>query len=278
MEITVPILTSLSLKLSDHAALGIEYPTAAIQKGFILFQDGKELAEEGIGFGVPILMHGLQTVFPGAIELIAQKTGPIYEVTVRFTLNLEEKIVRPGSGSVGLQYLYALKSSLAAMLRAFPPSRGLLTAASNLSRRIFGWATTFEAAAFSAVVDISYAIDTFSGTLSITVDTTKLPPDNNTEVIVMNEQGARHFDRYRDASGLLLHGKEIGCWDVVTAEWASFESQSHRLAFTLPQISGVKLFRGRELIGSRLAWSGFGYSFPSTRGRISYVIKIERLE
>ena len=116
----------------------------------------------------------------------------------------------------------------------------------------------------SAYVDISYTIDGPSGMLNITVDTTDLPQDGVTEVVVMNEQGARHFDQYCDASGNLLRGKEIGCWDEVTAEWASFVSVSHGLAFTLRQLNGAKLFRGRELIGSRLAWSGFGYSFPST--------------
>ena len=85
-----------------------------------------------------------------------------------------------------------------------------------------------------------------------------------TEVIVMNEQGAHFFDQYRDSSGARLSGKEIGCWDEVTAEEASFASSTHRVAFNLPQVPGARLFRGRELIGSRLAWAGFGYSFPPT--------------
>ena len=65
-----------------------------------------------------------------------------------------------------------------------------------------------------------------------------------TEVVVMNEQGAHHFDLYRDSSGTLLRGKEIGCWDEVTAERASFISETHRLAFTLQQVKGARLFGG----------------------------------
>ena len=71
-----------------------------------------------------------------------------------------------------------------------------------------------------------------------------------------------HFDRYRDTSGISLQGDEIGCWDEVNAEEAWFESSTRQIAFRLGQVKGARLFRGRELIGSRLAWAGFGYSFP----------------
>ena len=83
--------------------------------------------------------------------------------------------------------------------------------------------------------------------LNITVDTTDLPQDGVTEVVVMNEQGARHFDQYRDASGILLRGKEIGCWDEVTSEWASFVSESHGLAFTLRQFKGGAALSGKRI-------------------------------
>jgi hypothetical protein len=277
VEITIPIFAGLSLKLSDLASSGKEYPTARLQKGFLLLLDGQELAEEGVGFGVPVLKRGIQTIFPGHIELTTRNTGSIQEVTAKFRMNLEEKMARPGFGSVKSTRLYTIKNSLAALIRRIPRLRGLLTTASNALRRLFGWETTFEEAGFCTNVDIIYTIDSRSGIINIEVDTTDLPMDGITEVVVMNEQGARHFDLYRDASGTLLRGKEIGCWDEVTAEWASFISETHRLAFTLRQLNGARLFRGRELIGSRLAWSGFGYSFPPTIERISYEVRIERL-
>ena len=65
VEITVPIFARLFLKLSDLASGDSKYPTARLQKGFLLFQDGQELAEEGVGFGVPVLKRGIQTIFPG---------------------------------------------------------------------------------------------------------------------------------------------------------------------------------------------------------------------
>jgi len=277
MDITIPILAGLSLKLSDLASSHNNYPTARLQKGFLLLQDGQELAEEGVGFGVPVLKRGIQTIFPGQFELTARNKGPVQEVTAKFRMNLVEKIGRPGFGSVKGARIYTIKNSLAALIRHIPPLRGVLTTASNALRRIFGWETMFEEAKFCTYVELIYSIDRQSGIMNIEVDATGLPVDGITEVVVMNEQGARTFDLYRDAGGTLLREKEIGCWDEVTAEWASFISESHGLAFTLRPLNGARLFRGRELIGSRLAWSGFGYSFPPSLEKISYEIRIERL-
>jgi hypothetical protein len=242
-----------------------------------LLQDGQELAEEGVGFGVPVLKRGIQTIFPGHIELATRSNSSIHEVTAKVSMNLEEKIARPGAESLKSRRLYTIKNSLAALIRRFPWLRNLLTGASNTLRWIFKWETTFEEAGFCSNVNMVYTIDSQSGILNIELDATELSRDGVTELVVMNEQGAHHFDLYRDANGSLLRGKEIGCWDEVTAVWGSFASETQGLAFTLHQLSGARLFRGRELIGSRLAWSGFGYSFPPTIERISYQLKIERL-
>ena len=97
-----------------------------------------------------------------------------------------------------------------------------------------------------------------------------------TEVILMNEQGARFFDRYTDSLGLLLYGKNIGCWDEVDAREASFGGSTTGASFTAEKAEGARLFRGRELVGSRLAWSGFGYSFPPSGQTVSYTLRIVR--
>ena len=267
----------LSLKIGALTANGKEYPTTQLQKGLILLHDGQELAEEGVGFGVPVLKQGIRTIFPGHIELASQRRGSVWELTATFRLNLEEKIAAPGRASVESKPLYVVKNSLAALIRRFPRLRGLLTAASNGLRWMLGWETTFEDAGFCTTVKMIYTVASQTGKVDVEVDTSDLPTDSITEVVVMNEQGAHHFDRYLDSGGTSLGGKEIGCWDEVTAEEASFISSSHRVAFTLGRVKGARLFRGRELIGSRLAWSGFGYSFPPAVERFSYTVKIERV-
>jgi hypothetical protein len=277
MDVIISILPGFSLKLSDFAASRQDYPTSQLQKGFLLLKGDQDLAEEGVGFGVPVLKRGIRTIFPGRIELATRTRGSIQEVTAKYTLNLEEKIGKPGIQSVKSKQVYAIKNFLAATIRRIPWLRGVLTTFSNTLRRIFGWETTFEEAGFCAYVEIIYTIESSSGIMYVEVDTTDLSMDGITEVVVMNEQGACAFDLYRDSGGILLRGKQIGCWDEVTAEWASFVSQSHGLAFTLRQLDGGKIFRGREQIGSRLSWSGFGYSFPTDRAKICYAIRIERL-
>ncbi len=68
-----------------------------------------------------------------------------------------------------------------------------------------------------------------------------------TEVVVMNEQGARPFDRYRDADGATLQGGAIGTWDEVAAATASFVSSARR--------RGVLARAGRRARGSIAAGS-----------------------
>jgi hypothetical protein len=276
MDINLPIFQDLTLTIADKPDEWKVYPTSQLQKGFMMNYRGLDLAEEAVGFGLPVLKQGLQTIFPGNIGLDLQNRDSTWMVTAIYTMNLVEKIARPGTASVKSKYLYAAKNYLAAFIRQFPPIRTPLTSLSGGLRRLFGWETTYEDAGFSGKVKMVYTFNEPIGSLLVEADTVSLPGQAVTEVIVMNEQGAHTFDQYRDSSGIYLSGKEIGCWDEVAAEEASFVSSTHRIAFTLPRVAGAHLFRGRELIGSRLAWAGFGYSFPPTAKGFSYTVRFEK--
>ena len=276
MELSIPLFDGLSLKVADQAAAAGSYPTRRLQRGLLLCDGRQALAEEGVGFGVPILKRGVQTIFPGEMELAWRRTGPLWEVNAVFAMNLVERLAKPGGASLQSGVLYAAKDSLAALHRRVPPLRGPLTAASISLRRMFGWVTTYEQAEVCAKLKVTYTVDGETGRIDIIADMSGLPEDV-TEVVMMNELGGRHFDRYTDADGIELHGDEIGTWDEVTAARARFESEAHRVAFSLGQVEGARLSRGRELIGARLAWSGFGYSLPPTVGAFAYEVRIERL-
>jgi hypothetical protein len=275
MEINIPLSQGLSLKMSDIPGKK-EYPSTRLQKGLILLDQGREMAEEAVGFGVPVLKKGLETIFPGDVTLSSRHADSSWEITALFKLNLVEKIAAAGDRHVENSLLYAVKNTLAAVIRSMPVFRRLLTAASNRLRQAFKWETTYAAAPFSTEVSMTYTIQMETGRLSVEIDASRLPRDI-TEVVVMNEQGARFFDRYADSSGVGLEGEAIGCWDEVFASEAGFESSAHRAAFRLGQAQGARLFRGRELVGSRLAWAGFGYSFPPTLPGMQYDLSIERL-
>jgi hypothetical protein len=274
-EIDIPIAQGIDLKIFDRLREQGDYATSSLPKGFLLVSNGLELVEEAVGFGFPVVKRGLQALFPSSIELAVEQHGTTWLVQAVFRLDLVEKIHRRGIGSIRGGLIYAIKNSLAALIRSFSPLRGLLTAVSSGLRRVFGWETTYENAGFHATIKMVHTIHAETGEVRVEVDLNDLP-DSITEVVVMNEQGARHFDRYMDSSGLSLQGKDIGCWDEVTADEACFICSSRQVAFKLGQVKGARLFRGRELVSSRLAWAGFGYSFPPSIKRFVYELGIER--
>ena len=276
MEIHLSLPEGLSLKIGATPPDRKAYATAHLEGGGVLLDGSQSLAEEAVGFGVPVLKRGLQAIFPGAVTVTGVQRGTTHAITAGYTLNLVEKLSRPGAETVENRRLYAVKDFLAAVIRRTPRLRGALTAASSALRRIFRWETTYAEAGFSAEVSVVSTLEEGTGTLVVTVEAAGLPADI-TEVVVMNEQGAHYFDRYRDSSGIRLEGKAIGCWDEVDADEAWFESRARRVAFRLGRVEGARLFRGRELVGSRLAWAGFGYAFPPALSRLRYELKIERL-
>jgi hypothetical protein len=275
MGIDIPLFQGLSLKIGDTLSGRKKYPTARLQKGFILLDQGQELAEEAVGFGIPVLQRGLQSIFPGAVALTWLQRGSTWDITAVFRLNLVEKISRGTNENVENRLLYSVKNLLAAVIRGLPILRGPLTSISSQLRRIFNWETIYTETGFSTELKMFYTLDSGSGKVTVEIDTDGLPT-GVTEVMIMNEQGAHIFDRYLDTSGISLQGQEIGCWDEVNAEEAWFESSVRQVAFRLGQVNGVRLFRGRELVGSRLAWAGFGYTFSPSIKKFRYEMRIEK--
>jgi hypothetical protein len=276
METSLRIAPGLELRIVNRPERQGMYATSSLPKGFRLFSDGLDLAEEAVGFGFPVVKHGLQALFPGRLELAVEKHDQTWTVEAVFTLNLEEKIRRPGHGINNNRLVYAIKNTLAALIRAVSPLRRTLTALSSRLREAFGWETIYGDAGLEATIKTTHCIDEETGKIKVGVELVDLP-GNITEVVVMNEQGGSVFNQYGDSNRVLLQEEEIGCWDEVTAEKASFVSTTGKVAFRLSQVPGARLFRGRELVGSRLAWAGFGYSFPPSIKEFSYVLEIERL-
>jgi hypothetical protein len=259
MVAIVPLFEDVFLKLTPDSSSGKQYPTAGIRKGLLLCKNGNELSEEAVGFGVPVVKRGLETVFPGKVELAFPRGSSRDEILVTFSMNLVERLAAPDRRTVQNKKLYAVKNNLAALYRRFPVLRPALTAASSGLRRFFHWETEYEKSDFCATLPVRYRTRGEEGRIAMEFDLSDLQRIGVTEVAVMNEQGAHFFNRYRDSDGADLSGRGIGGWDAVAAEQASFLCEAHKLAFTLRQAAGARLFRGMELVGSRLAWSGFGY-------------------
>jgi hypothetical protein len=278
MDIKIPIFQDFSLSISDCSSDSDVYPTERLQKGLLLRCRDLDMAEEAVGFGVPVLKRGLQAYFPGDVELGVRRTGTTQMVSAIYNINLVEKIGRPGKDSVDNKLIYGIKNILAAVIRQFRPARGIMTSLSSSVRKLFNLKTSYERVQTSTLVKITYVIDEQKGVLDIEVDFDDLSRLGFTEAIIMNEQGAHIFDQYFDSSGVKLSGEQIGLWDEVTADEAGFSSSAHGLAFSLNRLPGTRLFRGRERIDSRLAWSGFGYSIPASVRSFKCTVRIGMLQ
>jgi hypothetical protein len=275
VELSVPMRGGLTLRIADGPC-GDAYPTARLQKGLVLLRRGQDLAGEGVGFGVPVLKHGALTVFPGGMSLAERRDGSQRVIAATFEMDLVERLSGPGGRGPTSQAFYAVRDGLAALHRRVPLLRGLLTTISNAVRRWRAWETTFERIAPVASLAVTYRVDDAEDRVRIAVDLSGLPPHGVSEIAVMNELGAGTFDLYLDSDGARLRGRRIGTWDEVRAASACFAGTTAGVAFRVRQAPGAKLYRGREVVGSRLAWAGFGYSLRPSSGTFAYDVHIER--
>jgi hypothetical protein len=241
----------------------------------VLFDGGHDLSEEGVGLGVPVLKRGLQTVFPGGMELDVKTEGGVWQATATYCMDLVERLTARGGDVVRPRSVYAAKDALAAVHRRVPALRRPLTATSNAMRRRLGWQTVYEPVERVATIPVTYTVRSGEDVVSIAADLTGVPA-SVTEIVLMNELGAGPFDWYQDSSGASLTGAAIGTWDEVSAATACFASSRGGPAFTLSRVPGARLLRGREAVAGRLAWAGFGYSMRPGAPLLAYEVRIER--
>jgi hypothetical protein len=277
MQIEIPILKEFSLKISNDSNQRNNFATSELQKGFLLMHAGKSLAEEAVGFGIPVIKKKLHTLFSGSVALDSQKVNGIWTIHAVYDLNLEERIIDVHAHIPKAELLYRTKNLLAAFIRRFPFFRRTLTRLSSQLRTTFGWKTTYQKSNLNPRIRITYTIPEFSGRMNVETNISGVPDDEFSEIVIMNEQAALYFNHYMDTDMNSFKDDQIGCWDAVSATKATFISQTHKVSFSLSQVKGIKLFRGWEKIGSRLDWSGFGYSFPPKLGKFSYTLRIEKL-
>ncbi len=254
---------------------GASYPTARLRRGLLLLDRGVDRSEEGVGFGVPVVRRGHETVFAGTFKVIERRAGAHPRLVAEYTLDLVERLCGAGGGLVGQRGVYRAKDALAALHRRAPALRGPLTAVSSMLRAGLGWRTAYERTAAAGTVVVAWEVDPSAGLLTVDLDLTGLVTEVD-EAVAMNEQGARCFDRYVEDGGVLRDLPVAATWDLVGAPRAAFVGAG-RVAFWAAAADGARLYRGRELVGRRLAWAGFGYSVPPALGHVRYRITVERL-
>ena len=269
--------TPYTYSISDSVALRIHsdtkpqnMKTASLQKGLILLYNGAEVVGEGTGFGVPIGKYSDETFFAGSSFLQVHKQENSVIIRKEFlmdmiardkfrNLKLENMKLRRKIDSVSL--LYQKHKRLAQFILH---AKGLLFK--------FGVESVFIRTSPKGKVIVTYTID--RNRILVKLSFSRLDRNNLQKVFVLNEQGAHFFRKYSDSEGLKLDDEEIGAWDGVTAQSAKISDKKDRIAFSLKNVEGTMLRRGREMVKGSLNWIGLDYELNPEDDQFEYEIEI----
>ncbi len=277
--LVIPWVDGFFLEVPAERAQGSAgaFPSSRIARGVILAHHGLDLCEEGVGFGVPVLVRKLGSVFPGSRRCRWVESEAIAEIELEYELNLAERLSRDGRW-VGGPVARAAHEAAAWLHRAVPPARAALTALSSLLRRGLAIRTLFEEVPSQGTCTVRYRVEPRGAgcRLSVRVDAAGVSRAGLSEIVVMNELGARWFDCYEDSDGVRLAGGAIGTWNEVRAERAALRSSQAGVSFAVERRAGARLMRGRELVADRLSWAGFACRLAPGSPGLQYCIALER--
>ncbi|MHA2351396.1 MAG: hypothetical protein ACXADL_17400 [Candidatus Thorarchaeota archaeon] len=248
-----------------------------IQKGLIISRTGGEadLCEEGLGFGTPILQYRKDFYFPGKAEVSKEgslRGGGFWK---RFEFNLVERHQSAG-GAINTfswvkQRLYNrfYKNQIGRKLL------GLLEAAGpNRRRGIIPSQSVFFNVTSKGRILVEYDVNPTSGDIIVSLDLSEIEREGLQHIYISNELGGSHFVQYVDSGGLRLSGEKIEGWDKINAEWALFYAPNKNVGFKVSIPEGIDAFRGREVIGTEIRWSGVIFMLPSHANLLKYRISI----
>jgi len=263
--------------ISDSVALRIHSDTKPrnmkignLQKGMIFLFNGAEVVGEGTGFGVPIGKYSDETFFSGSSFLQVQKQGDFVVVRKEFLMDLIErgKFRNLKLENVKLRGIMDYVSLLSRKNKFI--AHFIIRAKDLLFK--FGVESTFVRTVPKGKVVVTYTID--QNRILVKLSFSELDHANLQKVFMLNEQGAHFFRKYSDSEGLKLADKEIGIWDSVTAQSAKIADNQGRIGFSLKNVEGTVLRRGREFVKGSLDWIGLDYEPNPEDDQFKYAIEI----
>jgi|Deesub1362A_J573_1020465.scaffolds.fasta_scaffold00021_72 hypothetical protein len=269
----------LTVKASDRVFLRL-YPDckphkleiADLQKGLVLMLGASELVGEGIGFGAPVIRYADKTFFSKSAEVSVQgqdEGGVVVSKSFLMDAVSRKRICR---GPFISDNLYSFFHR--AFMRGYEGCKDFRPFFDKIMelRKILGIKSQFVEVNPRGRVNIVYKC--FSDTVQIEVDLRALDKSGCEEILILNEQDSSFFRRYFDTSGLELFGRQIGAWEKVEADEASFSDINGHLTFSLKRLDQATLFRGWEEVKGRFSWAGLGYSLKPNISTFTYLVKI----
>ncbi len=243
--------------------------TAQLQKGLVLMLDGRELIEEGIGFGVPVVKYGDKTYFSSSARV---STGIIGGTSLIRKVYLIDTISRKKLWRAR----YIDDNLYSRWRKTFEKSylkHKQFTVFFNRImelREIAKIRTEFVKVNPRGTIIVHYQCQPTA--IKVNVNFKDLTLQGCEELLVLNEQGSTFFAQYTDSGGARLLGSKIGAWDKVYAERATL--QNDEVAFILRNVYGASLFRGWERTRKRFSWAGLSYSLSPSNRTFTYTINL----
>lgn len=269
--ITVPLTDRLSVRLyADSSPHCME--TAPLHKGLVLMLDNREVIEEGMGFGVPVVKYEDKTYFSISADALVQKSHAICVIKKTFVLDAISRKKFWRSTYIDDDVYSIVRKTFSKLYLKHKNVSPLFNNVMML-RNIAKIKTEFQKVKPKGTITVNYEIQ--PATINISVDFSDLTLHKCKELLVLNEQGSNIFDKYDDSDGLKLSGSKIGGWDPVTANQASMLSTKKQIAFCLQKNKKATLFRGWENTKHRFSWAGLSYSLNPYHGIFDYSIRFD---
>jgi hypothetical protein len=250
--------------------------TAPVQKGLLPSRTGHvlDLCEEGVGFGVPILQYRRDFFFPGTA--IVSEEGRVDDGSAwkKFTMDLIDR--RQGRHSTRIRMLSWAPQRIYNRVYKSKHGRRVLRL---IESRLESLRPDYDPSVFFRVksrgsVLASYMIDEEAGIIDVTMDFSGVQRSGLQHIYVSNELGGNLFDVYTDSSGVVLQGAAIGAWDRIRTAWAALHSPTKNVGFRMEIPESAQAFRGREIIGLDICWSGIIFMMPPATTSLRYRITV----
>jgi hypothetical protein len=274
---SVGSLFPLTLKVNDQICVRLYQDSrphflevAPLQKGLVLLLGEKELVEEGMGFGAPVVKFKDKTYFSSSACCSISKTADGFDLTKHFIL---DTISRKRVGDANYINDRVYRGARRLFERAYLSQTSLFPFFDNLMelRQALKVQTEFVKVPNRGTIGVNYSVR--SDSIEILVNITGLEKAECEEILILNEQGSTFFRKYSDSEGLILNDSQIGAWSEVKTKKAFLSYLAGNLRFSLETRDKSQLFRGWEKTRGRFAWAGLSYSLPPQQAFFDYVIK-----
>lgn len=263
---TVRLSDALSVRLyPDHRPSHLE--TSPLHKGLVLLYRGKEVIEEGVGFGVPVVKYVDKTYFPGQAAVFSPDD---YVLTKVYTLNMIS-LKKLGAGGYIDDRLYSVLQKNFERLYLQKKLKGLFNKVMEV-RDALKVSTEFQVVKPRGKVTVTYRCH--PNRIDVHADFTALSLVGCRELLMLNEQGSSYLPKYTDSNGAILMGNQIGAWDMVKAGFASLQSINGVPGFSVSSQPRSLLFRGYERTRKRFSWAGLSYSIQPKSSEFNYTVDL----